>query len=134
MTSSALSVVRSKPILLTTHEFGVDDAAMTRHVDGVAPADRQQAVKRVRPRRHIRIGVDRRITGFLDEITTEDHEPLALIARHHHDEISVSVGVPEVSDRHPAIAQVDDGVEDRVFGWPKGGDRAIDLLGVGVVT
>ena len=107
---------------------------MTRHVDGVAPADRQQAVKRVRPRRHIRIGVDRRVAGFLDEITSEDHDPLALIARHHHDEISVSVGVPEVSDRHPAVAQVDDGVEGCVLGRPKGRDRAVDLVGVGTVT
>ena len=127
-------MVRSKPILLTTHEFRVDDAAVARHVDGVAPADRQQAVKRARPRRQIRIGVDRRVAGLLDEITSEDHDPLALITRHHHDEISVGVGVPEMSDRHVKVAQVDDSVEGCVLGRPKGCDRAVDLLGVGAVT
>ena len=70
MTSSALSVVPSKPILLTADKFRIDDTAVTRHVDGVGPADRKQAVKRVRPRRHIGIGIDRRVAGFLDEITS----------------------------------------------------------------
>jgi hypothetical protein len=71
--------------LLTVHEFRVHDAAVTGNVGGVRSTNRKQPVKRVRPRRQIGVGIDRGVAGFLDEITTEDHELLAVITRHHHD-------------------------------------------------
>jgi hypothetical protein len=97
---------------LPADEIRVDDAAVTRHIDGVGSADRKQPVKRVRPRRHVGIGIDRRVAGFLDEITCEDHHPLAVDSRHRHDEIRIGVAASKVSDRHPAVAQVDDSVVD----------------------
>jgi len=126
-------VVRSKPILLPADEIRVDDAAVPRDVDGVEAADRKQPIQRVWPRRHIRIDIDRRVAGFLDEITSEDHDPLAVITRHHYDEIRIGVAAPRVCDWHPAVSEVDDSVVDRVSGRPQGRDRAVDLAGIGTV-
>jgi hypothetical protein len=127
-------VVPSKPILLSADEFRIDDTAVTRHVGGVRSADRKQPVKRVRPRRHIGVGIDRGVAGFLDEITTEDHEPLAVITRHHYDEIRVSVAASQMSDRHVKVTEVDDRVVNGMLRRPKGRDRAVDLIDVGTVT
>jgi len=117
MTSSALLVAPSEPIPLPADEFRVDDTAMTRHVDGVGSADRKQPVKRVRPRRHIGVGVDRRVGGFLDKITAEDHDSLAVSTGHHHDQVRVGVAAPKVSDRRVKVSKVDDSVVDGVLGW-----------------
>jgi hypothetical protein len=44
------------------------------------------------------------------------------------------VAAPQVSDCHPAVLEVDDGVVDGVLGRPKRRDRAVDLIGVGPVV
>jgi hypothetical protein len=119
---------------LTVHEFRVHDVAVTGHVDRVGSADTEQAIKGVRPRRHVRVGIDRRVAGFLDEVTTENHDPLAVITRHHYDQIRVGVAAPQMCDRQLAIPEVDDGVVDGVLGRPQRRDRAVDLTGVGPVA
>ena len=63
-------------------EFRMHDTAVPRYVDGIGSANRKKTVERVRPRRHVGIGIDCRVAGFLDEITGEDHGPLAGGTRH----------------------------------------------------
>src|ERR1700759_3376739 len=75
--SSRPWAVPSEPILLLSNEFRTHDAPVPRYVDGIGSADREKTVECIRPRRHIGIGIDCRIAGFLDEITGEDHGPLA---------------------------------------------------------
>ena len=107
---------------------------MTGYVGGVRPANREQPIKRSRPRRHIGVGIDRRIGRLLDEITAEDHDPAAVITRHHHDQVRVGVAAPQVRDGHLAVPEVDDGSGGGVLGRPQRRDRAVDLIGVGSVA
>ena len=97
-------------------EFRIHDAAVPRYVDGARSADRKKTIERVRPRRQIGIGIDCRVAGFLDEITGEDHGPLARGTRNCDDKIRVGVAAPRLCDGHPAVAEVDDGVADGVLG------------------
>ena len=64
------------------NEFRIHDAAVTRNVDGIGSANRKKTVESIWPRRHIGIRIDCRAAGFLDEITGEDHGPLAGGTRH----------------------------------------------------
>ena len=64
------------------NEFRAHDAAVTRYIDGIGSANGKKTVKCIWPRGRIGIRIDCRIAGFLDEITGEDHGPLAGGTRH----------------------------------------------------
>ena len=66
-------MLSAKPITLTANEFRTDDAAVTGHVGGVGPADREQLIKRGRPFRHIGVSIDRRIADIAHGLAREDH-------------------------------------------------------------
>ena len=51
-------------------EFRIHNTAVPRYVDGIGSANRKKTVERVRPRRHVGIGIDCRVAGFLDAATS----------------------------------------------------------------
>lgn len=125
-----------QPIPLATDEFGVNDLPMTRDIDGVGSADREQPIKRGGPGRQVRIGVDTGVAGLLDKITGEDHGRAVFVVwgRRHHDQVCGGVAAARVGDRHDATSEIDDGVTDPALRWPQGRDRAVDLPGVRAVA
>src|SRR5271163_3821564 len=119
--SSRPWAVPSEPISLMANEFRANDAAVPWYVDGIGSANRKKTVQCIWPRRHIGIRIDCRIAGFLDEITGEDHGPLAGGTRHRDDEIRIGMAAPRPCDGHLAVPKVDDCVVDGVLGRPQCG-------------
>src|ERR1700754_1583834 len=132
--SSRPWAVPSEPILLAADKFRIHNAAVPRYVDSTRSADRKKTVEGVRPRRHIGIGIDGRVAGFLDKVTGEDYGPLSGGTWHRDDEIGVGVAVPRPCDGHLAVPEVDECVGDGVLGHPQCGDRMVNLGGVRSVT
>ena len=108
---------------------------MPGNIDGVLAARVQHPVQGRRPGLSVRAVINRRVPGFLHEVTAEHHRTIRRPLRwNHHDQVVVGVTAAGVLDRDDPVAEVDVGPPDRPAGWAGSSAGAGHLNGVGPVT
>ena len=121
----------AEPLLLTTHEAGVDDSAVPGNEHRFRSTRVEHPIKRRRPGLQVRVPVEGGIAGLLDEVAAENDRSLGV---HDDDQVVTSVPGTWMADRRSDAAEIDVCSADRIVGRPKRRNSVRHLGGIGPVT